>query len=234
MNTMSTEELKSFPKWFVEHPITANILKQQSEQIYEARHSAIKELSRIEKAESKAFSRLNGELESALSALAEWRTKETGFVAAVRKVEIAIDDAKHDFYLARKPHLAILSSTIDPAIMEAQAFFHERFQQLRASSNVLVSEQAGTKDLVTLRQKIYVTSNMKYIAEAAEYCRKASEELEAMKLESICDHERIQQLKQNIPGFKQVDFREKEIPLKDFTEIAFREREGSSLLHRPL
>ncbi len=95
-------------------------------------------------------------------------------------------------------------------------------------------QQAGTKDLVTLRQKIYVTSNMKYIAEAAEYCRKASEELEAMKLESICDHERIQQLKQNIPGFKQVDFREKEIPLKDFTEIAFREREGSSLLHRPL
>jgi hypothetical protein len=197
-----TEDLKNYPSWLTEHPITKAIVEENQQQIMARRKSALATLDRVRHEQEKALPKLINAISQAEEALAAAKKnvteKEKALTGAVhRKLTASLESGA-----AIAAQESILRETSDPAIYEAIKYFNGKLAALRKPEAIKSQDYPGVVDLYSEKRTPFSHSNIEALRAAIEYSQNAVKEAEALKLTAVYGaalQKRLDELKANIP-----------------------------------
>lgn len=199
--SQSVKEAATLPAWLKNNPLAIALQRDERAKINKQRAAAKKELDRLEREAAAVLPGMEKEVETA----------KREYVAAKRAAETIFDRCgelsrklnatKLSFDRQINEQAAFLRKNYDEEIDEAIMFFRNELARLRLPGTLNISTiKKGLKNPLNFKQEILRSSNAAAVEAAIMYCRKAIDEIEAMKLLPEADLSRIKDLRESLPS----------------------------------
>lgn len=196
------QELKELPGWFIKHPLTEKIVKDNQQQINDRRRLAYSQLITLRSEQNEGIKILNYKILKTEKALQVAREE-------VKRAGQEHDAAKHEktansmnFSQTVNQFENLLRETSAPLIDETIKIFKDKLDDLRRDG-IKQQDYPGKKNMFTEKRQPFSYSNIETVKIAMEYLRAAIATAEGLKLEVLSDQEltaKLVKLKDGIPS----------------------------------
>ncbi len=200
------------------NPVFLKLEEEGQQKVQAKREQAAQEILQIQADSGKV---LEGIREDREEAAAELKAAEQALKAkkeVVAKLDHELYQERHRAKHEKNQRKQILLTTYDPAIDKGIDFFRNQLDQIRKTNTSWQTYKEGI-DLLKFRKKLVSYSNRGSILKALDYCQKAIQGLEGLKLRADFDPAWIEDMKINIPDPHLLEEYETDKPIKDQSDV---------------